>query len=253
METAAVSLPMVAARGRPVALADTRLVEVPGALADLFPEGGIRRGSTVVIDPASGGMSLALVLAAEVTGGGAWAAAVGLPSLGLAAAAELGVRLNRLALVPDAGEQWAVVAAALLDGVDLLLLGAPGRPRAADARRLAARVRERGTVLMVIDPEGSWVGQRGGQWPETPDVRLTVARSAWAGLGAGYGHLQARKVEVVLTGRRAAVRARHRFFWLPDPEGKVLALSENDEWCRASEWEGSRLASLPNEAAELVG
>ena len=86
-----------------------------------------------------GGVSLALSLVAAATVEGAWAAAVGLPSLGLLAAAELGVRLERLALVPVPGDRWPVVVAALLDGMDLLLLGLPGRARATDARRLIAQ------------------------------------------------------------------------------------------------------------------
>jgi hypothetical protein len=213
------SLHIAAAKGRPVATADTRLVGVPGVMTGLFPEGGIRRGSTVVIGPSPGGSSVALALVAAVTGSGAWAAAVGLPSLGLAAAAELGVRLERLALVPHPGDQWTVVAAALLDGVDLLLLGPPARARVSDARRLAARVRERGVVMVVLDGGGP-AGAFG--WPEPPDLKLAVARSAWEGLGAGYGRLRARRVEVTMSGRRAAARQRHQPLWLPGPQGDAV-------------------------------
>lgn len=217
------SLHIAAAKGRPVATADTRLIGVPGAMAGLFPDGGIRRGSTVVIGPSSGGSSVALALVAAVTGSGAWAAAVGLPSLGLAAAAELGVRLERLALVPYPGDQWTVAAAALLDGVDLLLLGPPARAGAGDARRLAARARERGVVMVVLDGGGP-AGAFG--WPESPDFRLAVVRSAWDGLGVGYGHLRARRVEVALSGRRAAVRERRQLLWLPGPGGEMAPADE---------------------------
>ena len=143
------SLILAHARGRPVATADTRLLLVPGALGGCFPESAIRRGSTLAISSARGGVSLALALAAAVTGVDAWVAAVGLPSLGLLAGAELGVRLERLAVVRAPGDRWPVVAAALVDGMDLLLLGSPGRVRPGDARRLAARAREQGTVLVV--------------------------------------------------------------------------------------------------------
>ncbi len=245
------SLPMVAARGRPVAMAETRLVEVPGAMAGLFPEGGIRRGSTVVVDPASGGLSLALSLAARVTKAGSWVAVVGLPSLGLAAAAELGVRLDHLALVHHPGEQWPAVVASLLDGVDLLLLRTPTRARTADARRLASRVRERGTVMMVLDRSGSGRAER---WPESPDLRLTVVQSAWGGLGVGHGHLEARKVEVMLTGRRAAARERRLALCLPGPGGELVAVSDagwKDEW--NAEWSGQEPVPQAGQAAELVG
>ena len=211
MEASVASLRIAAARGRPVATADTRLVDVPGALGGLFPDGGIRRGSTVALGPASGGLSVALTLVGAVTGRDGWAAAVGLPHLGLVAAAELGVRLERLALVPSPGEQWPVVVAALVDGFDLLLLHPPVRVRATDARRLSARVRERGTVMVVL----------GAAWPEPPDLRLAVSRSDWDGLGAGNGYLRSRRAEVVLTGRRAAGRERSCSIWLPGAEGEV--------------------------------
>jgi hypothetical protein len=226
-------LGVLAARSRPVAMAGTRTLAVRGALGGLFPEGGIQRGSTVTVGPVGpvgpvagspGGISLALALVAAATAGGGWAAAVGLPSLGLVAAGELGVGLERLALVPVPGERWPVVVAALLDGVDLLLLGVPpGRVRAADARRLAARARERGTVLVVSES-----GSPGG-WPESPDLRLQVTASTWSGLGAGHGRLHARRVEVAVTGRRAAGRERRVALWLPGPDGKPAVVEESGE------------------------
>ena len=232
VEASVASLQIAAARGRPVATADTRLLEVPGALGGLFPDGGVRRGSTVVISSGAGGSSVAMALAAAVTSGGCWAAAVGLPSLGLVAASELGVRLERLALVPHPGAQWTVVAAALLDGVDLLILAPPTRVRGADARRLAARAREQGVVMAVLDGTtsggagSSGAGSSGMGWPEPPDIKLAVIRSAWDGLGAGHGHLKSRRVEIRLTGRRAAARERCRTLWLPGPAGEVATLFE---------------------------
>lgn len=216
MEAALATLGVAAARGRPVATADTRLMGVPGALAGLFPDGGVRRGSTITVGAAGGGPSLALALAAEVTGSGGWAAAVGIPSLGLVAAAELGVALDRLALIPYPGEQWPTVAAALVDGVDLLVLGPGLRARSADARRLMARARERGAVMVRIDGAGV-------AWPESPDLRLQVLGSAWEGLGQGCGRLRGRRVEVSLTGRRAAARERRISLWLPGPGGGLEA------------------------------
>jgi hypothetical protein len=204
------SLRLAAAHGRPVATADTRVLELPGTLGALL-DGGLRRGSTLVIGSPAGGVSLALALAAAATdagGAGAWAAAVGLPALGLGAAAELGVQLERLALVPAPGERFSAVVAALLDGMDLLLLGLPVPVRSADARRLVARARERGTVLVVLEHPGS-------RWPEGPDLRLSVADARWEGLGCGHGHLRRRRLEVVVSGRRAATRERRATLWLP--------------------------------------
>jgi hypothetical protein len=207
------TLALAHTRSRPVTTADARLLQVPGALGGCFPEGAIRRGSTLVIQSTSGGVSLALALAAAITAEELWVAAVGLPTLGLLAAAELGVKLERLALVPTPGDRWPAAAAALLDGMDLLLLGPPGRVRSGDARRLAARAREQGTVLVVLEPPGT------RRWPEAPDLRLSIASATWVGLGCGYGYLGSRRVEVVTIGRRAAAQERRTVLWLPAPVG----------------------------------
>lgn len=112
----------------------------------------------------AGSTSLALSVLSAASAQGSWSAAVGFPSLGLAAAAELGVALERFPLVPSVG-RWAWVVATLLEGVDVVLGRPPaGGVRAADARRLIARARERGSVLVVA-----------GSWPEPADVRLAVA------------------------------------------------------------------------------
>lgn len=193
-----------------------RLVAVPGALADLLPEKGIRRGSTLAVEPQGGGCSLVLALIGEVTRSGAWTAAVGLPSLGLVAASEMGVELGRLALVPDPGERWPVVVAALVDGFDMVVLRPPGRARPSDARRLSARVREGGAVMVLLDAP---------LWPETPDIRLAAHHSEWEGLGGGHGRLLFRRVEVTAGGRRLSGRESRRWVWMPGAGG-VLAPAE---------------------------
>ena len=209
------ALDAAAVRGRPVAMAGTRRLEVCGALGGLFPDGGLQRGSVVEVGGA-GAVSLSLALAAGVMAGGAsrWVAAVGFPSLGLVAAAQLGVPLDRLALVPSPGERWPAVVAALLDGVDLLLLSPPARLKASDARRLAARARERGAVLVPVLHEGA------GRWPESADLRLEGGAAVWSGLGRGHGILRARRVEAALSGRRmGGGRRRNSELWLPGPGG----------------------------------
>ena len=198
-------------------LAGQRLLAVPDALQGLFPEGGLRRGSTVSLAPGPGSTSLALALTVPVTRSGSWVAVVGFSSLGLVAAAQLGVALDRVALVPSAGGQWPVVAAALLDSVDILLLAPGGRVRPAEARRLTARVRERGAVLVVQSSAGSW--------PEVADVHLSVDAAQWEGLEAGAGHLRSRVLEVVATGRRAATRPRRQQIRLPDGDGRITLVA----------------------------
>ena len=197
-------------RLRPVTLADRQLLPVDDALVPLLPGGGLRRGSIVATQ---GGAATSLVLAtvAAASGQGSWVALVGLPSVGLVAAAELGVALDRLAVVdqPDRGS-WAGVVAALVDAVDLVVVG-PTRVRPGDARRLAARARERGSVLLPV----------GMEWPEAPDITLTVGAGRWEGLGAGSGHLRARRVRVQATGRRDAARPRSVELWLPAEGGGI--------------------------------
>lgn len=205
----------VAQRVAPVTLAQHRTLAVLPPLAPLFPDGGLRRGSTVSVSAPSGtpgATSLALATVAGASAQGSWCVAVGWPSLGLVAAVEVGVDLDRFPQVrtgPGAKE-WATAVAALLDGCDLVLARPPARVRAADARRLAARARERGSVLVVA-----------GGWPEAPDVSFAVERVEWEGLGDGHGHLRARRVEVVASGRRGAARERRRWLWLPAPGGGV--------------------------------
>lgn len=209
------ALDTAAVRGRPVAMAGTRRLEVSGALGGLFPDGGLQRGSVVEVG-GPGAVSLSLALAAGVMAGGAsrWVAAVGFPSLGLVAAAQLGVPLDRLALVPSPGERWPAVVAALLDGVDLLLLSPPAGLKASDARRLAARARERGAVMVPVLHGGP------GRWPESADLRLEGGTAVWNGLGQGHGILRSRRMEVALSGRRmGGGRRRSSALWLPGPGG----------------------------------
>ncbi|HSS10082.1 MAG TPA: hypothetical protein VLL25_09365 [Acidimicrobiales bacterium] len=213
----------VAGRTRPVTLAGEQLLPVLAPLAELLPGGGLRRGSVVVVPAGSvsgvsGATSLALALMAAVSQAGSWCAAVGLPGLGLVAAAELGIALERFALVPDPAEQWPVVTAALIDAVDVVLVRPSRRVWPADARRLRARARERGTVLVPC----------GGSWPEGADLRMVVARSGWQGLGQGDGSLRARLVEVVASGRGAAAREHRIQLWLPGLDGAVAACEGSD-------------------------
>jgi hypothetical protein len=209
---------------RPVSLAGDQGLPLLGAFEPLVPGAGLRRGSTVGVDAlpgVTGATSLALALAAGASQNGSWVAAVGLGSLGLVAAAELGVALERLVLVADPGRDrggertgWPSVVAALVDGFDVVLVGAEAgaRLRAADARRLVARVRERGTVLVGV----------GAELPgERSPLRLTLAAASWSGLGEGWGHLRGRRVTVEASGRGGATRTRQAELWLPAPAGGV--------------------------------
>jgi hypothetical protein len=194
-----------------VAPARAQVVPVLRALAPLLPDAALRRGTTLAIEgPAA--RSLALALAAGPSAAGSWVGVVSLPSLGLAAAAEVGVALERLLLVasPPPAE-WATVVATLVDGVDIVVVGLPRWVRAGEARRLQARVRQRGAVLVVVGSPG----------PLEAEVGLAAEGAQWVGVTNGAGYLQGRRVVVAATGRRAAARSRRVALWLPDSEGRV--------------------------------
>jgi hypothetical protein len=178
-----------------------RSLPVAAALRPLLPSGCLRRGSTVLV--AGGDTSLLFALLADASAAGSWCAAVGLPTLGLVAAAEAGMVVERLALVPRPGPEWTGVVAALLDGVEIVVAAVPGPVPARVAERLAARARQRGAVLVPV-----------GRWPGA-DLTLEVVDSAWHGLGHGHGRLRAREVRVAAYGRGAATRTRYADLWLP--------------------------------------
>lgn len=131
-------------------------------------------------------LSLAVALLAGPSAQGRWSAIVGVDDLGIEAAAELGLDLDRTLLVPEPGEHWAEVTAALLDVTGILLLRPPARADAHTASRLAARLRKRSATLVVQ-----------GDWPQC-EARLDLVRQRWQGVGVGTGHLHARSVEVVV-------------------------------------------------------
>lgn len=165
---------------------DQRTLAVVDEVAGLLPGGVLRRGSVVSVE---GSTSLVLALIARASRDGSWAAIIGLPHIGVVAATRWGIDLSRLALVPHPGAEAATVAAASIDGMDIVVLG----PRLAltdpDLRRLAARARERGVAIISASPH-----------PGT-HVAFRVIRSEWRGLGSGEGRLRERILTVTRSGR----------------------------------------------------
>ncbi len=198
----------MAQRVRPTVLAGERVVPVSGMLEGLLPGGGLQRGSVTVLDgpPGRGVTSLALHLIAATTAAGEWAAFIDLDgSVGGLAAAEAGAALDRTAVVrgvpPD---RWAAVTASLVDGLTMVVAEVPSRCRASDARRLAARVRERDAVLVVT-----------GAWPAEAALTLRAvggamggavggeAEGGWSGLTPEGGLLEQRSLCVAIEHRGA--------------------------------------------------
>ncbi|MGH3914662.1 MAG: hypothetical protein ACRDTC_14840 [Pseudonocardiaceae bacterium] len=180
-------------------------------LAPLLPGSGLRRGSVIAVQ---GSTALLLALLTAATTQGTWAAVLGVGDLGVLAAAEAGVAVRRLALVPRPGPDPARTAAALLDGMGLVALAGTDRLSSAARRSLAARARQQGAVLLPL-----------GRWPGA-DLQLDCRAESWHGAEAGYGRLRSREVLVHAVGRGAAARARTARLLLPGPNGPVTAVTE---------------------------
>ena len=133
------------------------------------------------------------------------------------AADEVGVALERVVMVAaPQRDGWGSVVAALVDGFDLVVLHAGrGGVRPTDARRLVARARERGSVLVQLGPG----------WDSEADLTLEVVAARWEGLEDGHGHLTSRRVTVARSGRGEAAQPKQAELWLPGPGGAPDALA----------------------------
>lgn len=172
---------------------DTEGFALDPELAPLLPQGVLRTGAIYAV-PHSTALALGLIAAASRAG--VWCGVIGFPHFGAEAAAQAGVDLGRLVVVPEAGAQALTVAGALAEVTGLLLLGDPGSVAPGEAARLSSRLRERGASLIVR-----------GEWPGA-EARLQIERTQWSGLGSGWGHLRERRVTVEVTGRSLGGRRR---------------------------------------------
>ena len=209
-----------------------RVLPVLPELSRVLPGRGLRRGSTIAVAtgrsawPAGGAVA------------GAGPAGRGVPdrvvvrggrrahASGAVAAAEVGIALDRLALVPNPGPEWPTVVAALIDGVDVVVTAVPTAISPSIASRLAARARQRGSVLVPYGP----VGRRRRH---APGDRAGVGRPR-----PGRGRLRCRAVDRSSArgaGRRGAAEGDH--LWMPWPpvhggSGGARAPPSPGERCR---------------------
>lgn len=188
---------------------DTEGLPTADALVPLLPGGAIRAGGTYSV-PES--VLLAQTMLQAASAAGSWCAVVGVPSFGVEAAAAAGIDLERLVLVPDPGDQWLAVTAALADVAQIVLTRPLGRVVPGDVARLSARLRQRGAALVAL---GSWPGA---------DVTLRVTESHWTGIGHGHGYLTERRATVTASGRAGAVRPTSTELLLPAADGSVRAV-----------------------------
>jgi hypothetical protein len=162
----------------------------------------IRTGEAYAVDSPS----LATVLVAGPSQAGEWIAFVGVPDLGLEAAAQFGVDLERTVVVPRPGELWLSVTAGLLDVASVVVVKPPVPVTAQQAERLKSRLRMKDAAIVC------W-----GEWPRS-DATLTITESSWLGLGQGHGRLTARRVVVSV---RQGGPVRHVPLWLPDANQQI--------------------------------
>jgi hypothetical protein len=184
----------------------------------LLPDGGLARGRSIACRGVAA-TSLTLAMAAAATEAGAWLAVVDVPWLGVEAAAELGIPLERLVRVEPAATDataWADLVAAVLDGFEIVVTRVPRRVNAGVLRRVQSRIQAREGVLLTVGDPG----------PLGVDVAMEVSTPVWEGVDEGAGHLRGRRVTVVSSGRRIP-RPRRAELWLPGPDGVVATVDRS--------------------------
>jgi hypothetical protein len=192
-------LSALAERVAPLGLAGDRTLPVSEAFAELFPERGLVRGRTLACSgPAA--TSLALALAAPAVVAGSWLATIDVPTIGLDAASEFGIALERVVAVRADATRWPDVVAAAADGFDILIARVPADASPSAMRKVTTRLRQRDVVMLVLGDPG----------PLSCDGVLTAGGAEWIGLGDGHGHLQRRRLVVEASGRRLHGRRRCR-------------------------------------------
>lgn len=178
------------------------------AFSSLLPGGGLRPGAAYSIASSS---SLLLALLSQPSQTGSWCGVVGMPDLGAEAAEHAGVDLERLVLVPDPGPRWLAVASTVAEVLTVVAVRPSSRATDKDISRLAARLRDRGAVLLVQGP-----------WPQV-EASLELSEPRWSGLGRGHGYVSGREVTVTARSRRWPTSRRQRML-LPGADGQVIAL-----------------------------
>jgi hypothetical protein len=172
------------------------LLPMPETLGNILPA-PLPRGTVAVL---SGARSLPLSMVAAVTAEGGHAAIVGQPDVGLLAAVEMGADLSRIAVIPDAGSDPIEVAAVLMDGMDMVVLGLGGRSvPATRARAVVARARQKGCTLLVTN--GDWQGA---------SARLDARVCGYEITGRGrpgFGRIAKVQLAYSVSGRVASGRA----------------------------------------------
>lgn len=204
------------------------LLPLDPAFAALLPGEGLQTGTSYTVSPSP---SLVLALLSAASQKGLWCAVVGMPTLGVEAAAAFGIDLARLILVPTPGDRWLAATSALAEVVPLIVVAPGTRAKDADVSRLSARLRDRGCTLLVTESPGA------GRWPQSEGT-IRLHDPHWHGLGAGWGLLSDCTVTVTAQTRHSPRPSSVRV-QLPGGHGAIEAV-------------GAELTALPGLSAETT-
>ncbi|WP_017794412.1 hypothetical protein [Leucobacter salsicius] len=180
---------------QPMRLPERKLPTHP-ELRRLLPGAAIHAGTAYSVH---GSWQLALAFLAEASSAGEWCGVIGCPAFGAESAAALGIALDRCVLIPNPGADAAALAGTLSEALTVTLLHTPAQTPAGVAERIAARLREHGSALVVTSA-----------WPGTA-ASLSVTESRWEGLERGFGSLEARELTVATRSSRGTTRHALRF------------------------------------------
>lgn len=153
----------------------------------------LRAGHVYSVDA---GTSVLLSTLAEASAQGNWVALIGYAELNAEAVAAAGISLERTAVVRSLGQRWVTTAATLADVCSVIAVRLPPAHHAnsAEAARLAARLRERHSTVIVNRP-----------WPAAY-AHITARQTHWRGLAQSGGLLIAREIELEVQLRNGSRR-----------------------------------------------
>ncbi|WP_188043800.1 hypothetical protein [Changpingibacter yushuensis] len=180
--------------------------EVPEELDFFFPR-GLVKGTTFAIH---GARFAAFLMAGVASKLGAWTACLGIPNMGWAGAAGLGIDVARTVCVSQT-EGPAVLQAlsAAIDGFDTVIVGRDIRLDARERRVMAKRALSRGTLLIAE----SWDARD----------RITSRFLGVEGVHNGSGHISAVHFELERAGVRPCRVRMDLSGWKVDEESPAVS------------------------------
>lgn len=213
----------------PLVFAKDLVLPVPDVFQQVLPGSGLQRGWTTRIEGFAAGRAFAWALLSEVTRTGGWIAALDVAGIGLLAASEVGLSIERVLVVTSSdSDGWTEAMSALIGSVDVIVFGTPQhRVTPSMHRRLSSRCRERGTVLMELGTRSNSRQSRDSS--VQADVTFGVSPVEWKGIGEGHGRVEARTLRVTTSGRRSPGKPRSGLFCVPDIDGIVRPVPASTE------------------------